>query len=260
MTNRNDLPSLIAATAVLVAILLGSFVLAALYLTGDDDAEAEPPRRLGGSGLACQLPDECRVPSAALTRAYSDTAACDGSSARVCLVPMGDVPKDLVDAIVVHYQREYGLVVHVVKPISLPTGFERNTQLEESKLHLFMLDAYPRYAVDKQVTLIGILPVDIYLAGQQWPWGFGRLRGEPKPGGGTDYRQAIVSTWRMDPRNLGEPANASLRNERVIKLLSKYIAMAYYDLPLSSDPTSVTFNNITDVDDLDRVDEHIPIR
>jgi hypothetical protein len=64
----------------------------------------------------------------------------------------------------------------------------------------------------------------------------------------------------MDPRNLGERPDTDLRNERVIKLLSKYIAMAYYNLPLTNDPTSVTYNNITDVDDLDRVSERIPGR
>jgi predicted Zn-dependent protease len=259
MSQREDLPSVILTAAVLVAVLVGSFVFAATQLTGNESDEAGF-RRSTTAGLACQLPDDCRVPSQALTRAYGDTTACDGTGARVCLVPMGDVSKDLVDAIVAHYRSEYGLAIHVAKPISLPTGFERATQLEESRLHKYMLDAYPKLAGDKNVTLIGILPVDIYLRGQQWEWGFGRLRGEPGTGGGIDYRQAIVSTWRMDPRNLGERPDTELRNQRVIKLLSKYIAMAYYNLPLTNDPTSVTYNNITDVDDLDRVSERIPGR
>jgi hypothetical protein len=255
---ENELTSVLLAAGTLVLVLLGSLVLAATYLMDDGGravtaTEAHLPR--------CRLADECRMASAELRRAYPDAQACDGAGARVCLVPMGDVPKDLVDAIVAHYRNEYGLPILVARPLDLRPGFDRRSQLEESLVHRYMYDAYREYAVDRSVTLIGILPVDLYLADQSWEWGFGRLRGEPRAGvpGAIDYRQGIISIYRMDPRNWGQPADDSLRDDRVMKMLSKYIALAYYDLPLSSDPTSVTYSNITGLGDLDRVSERIPV-
>ncbi|MGE0057985.1 MAG: hypothetical protein AB7T32_08375 [Dehalococcoidia bacterium] len=63
----------------------------------------------------------------------------------------------------------------------------------------------------------------------------------------------------MDPRNSGGDPDTKLRDERLLKLLSKYIAHAHYDLPLSDDPTSVTYFNVNSISALDRVNERIPV-
>ncbi|MGE0057986.1 MAG: hypothetical protein AB7T32_08380 [Dehalococcoidia bacterium] len=113
---NDNLPSILLAAGTLILVLLGSLAIAASYMGGNDDpipAATVAVQR----GPECQEPDECRIASAALRRAYNDPNACDGAGARVCLVPMGDVSKELVDAIVAHYRRQYGLVVHVAQPL-----------------------------------------------------------------------------------------------------------------------------------------------
>lgn len=253
---ESALQSIIMAAATLVAVLAVSLLLADRYLA-DEDLEAPAAARRD-----CLAFDGCRAASEELKRAYNDPNACDGAGARVCLVPMGDVPKDIVDGLVAHYKKDYGLTVHVAKPLDLRTGFDRRTQLEESLVHSYLYGAYRKYAIDKAVTLIGLVPVDLYLENRpNASWGFGRLRGEPRTDGiGIDYREGIISIYRMDPRNWGLPADDDLRDERIRKMVSKYIAHAYYDLPLSNDPSSVTFNNIAGLTELDSVNEHMPVR
>lgn len=43
-------------------------------------------------------------------------------------------------------------------------------------------------------------------------------------------------------------------------MVSKYIGIWYYDLPVSSDPESAMFNNILGVRDLDKMIEPLPVQ
>ena len=52
-------------------------------------------------------------------------------------------------------------------------------------------------------------------------------------------------------------------DERVLsrtrKLVTKYLGLMFYGLPLSDDPTSPMFGNILSVGDLDRMEEVLPV-
>jgi hypothetical protein len=63
----------------------------------------------------------------------------------------------------------------------------------------------------------------------------------------------------MDPRTYGLKGDDDLRNERALKMVSKYIAPMHYDIPLSDNPRSVTYRMIGGLSDLDRIDAHIPV-
>ena len=255
MPNDNDsLKSILLAAATLVAVLVGSFLLASTYLT-EDKAEAVALER------DCLAFDGCRAASEELKAAYSDPDACQGAGARVCLVPMGDIPKDTVDMLVEHYRKTYALTIQVARPLDLRLGFDRDTQLEESLVLEQLWASYRRYGNDRSVTLIGLVPVDIY-AGYvpSRPWSFGRLRGGTPPGGAIEYWGGIISIFRLDPLNAGLPPDDALRDARLRKLVSKYIAFSYFDLPVTNDPRLVTSNLESSLEHLDMVDERIPLR
>ncbi|HLG11563.1 MAG TPA: hypothetical protein VI876_07375, partial [Dehalococcoidia bacterium] len=82
-----------------------------------------PPRQDSHSrGPVCADSNACRRPSPELRAAYTNPRACAGTGRRLCLVPIGDVPKDLVDHLVEYYQAEYGLSLHVVPAVELTPG------------------------------------------------------------------------------------------------------------------------------------------
>ena len=255
MQNEGSLQSVLIAAATLVLVLVGSFLLAMSYLIEDEPA-AEASRQQD-----CRAFDACRVASADLKAAYADPNACEGAGARVCLVPMGDVPKDVIDMLVEHYRKSYALTVHVARPLDLRQGFDRDGQLEESLVLEQLRSAYSQYAGDRSVTMIGLVPVDLYSGSMpSSSWSFGRLRGQALPGVPVEYYGGVISLYRMDPRNSGLPPDDALYYSRLRKFVSKYIALGYFDLPISNDPLSVTSNRISDLAELDRVDERIPIR
>lgn len=70
-----------------------------------------------------------------------------------------------------------------------------------------------------------------------------------------DRRVAVVSYARMDPKNLGEPADAEVLQSRLRKMVLKNIGIMYFGLPASGNPRSVLYGNILGVDDLDRMTE-----
>ncbi|HWO72468.1 MAG TPA: hypothetical protein VNN21_02830 [Dehalococcoidia bacterium] len=246
-----------------VLAFAGALVLLALACGGSllllDGGGTSSRPRLARTAPECLEPTACRRPSAELLAAYGDARACDGTGKRICLVPMGDVAKDLVDHLVDYYRREYDLDLRVLRPLTLQPGFDPGHpgQLEASKLWGLMRAAYPAYAQDRSVVLIGLTPVDMYLATTpQWHWAFGqayRLGNEPA------FRHGVISYFRMDPSNYGLRPDTEKRNQRLRKMMNKYVAITYYGMRMSSDPKSVLYDDIGGLDDLDRMNERIPL-
>ncbi|HEY7679844.1 MAG TPA: hypothetical protein VIC04_04940, partial [Terriglobia bacterium] len=217
-------------------------------------AEGDPP----APALNCLAPDSCRQPTLSLLGLTGLNAKnCEGSGRRVCLVPLGEVPADLVLHLVDYYDSEYELELRVLPSVPLESGFDRDQQLEADGLHWVLERTYPEQFYDPDVVLIGLTSIDIYTAHTpEWSWFFGatyRAPADELP------RQAILSAFRMDPVNWGGRRNDALRDKRVRTLMNKYIAMTYYGLPLNDNPRSVLFRQITSLQTLDGIDERIPV-
>jgi predicted Zn-dependent protease len=241
MRENETLPAVLAFLGGLV-ILAGALAAYLAFVHKDTD----------GSNGDCLNPNACREATPEFAAAYSDVRACEGREQRVCLVPLGEVPKDLVDHLVAYYRDEYDLTLHVLPAVELEPGFDsdRPGQLAAEYLQVMYTDAYGQYVGDPNVLLIGLTAIDIYTPDKpQWRWFFGYL----------DDRSAVISSFRMEPENWGKRTNDALRNRRVRTLMNKYIAMGYYGLPLNDDRHSVLFRLIGGLDILDGIDERIPV-
>ena len=68
-------------------------------------------------------------------------------------------------------------------------------------------------------------------------------------------RFAVVSSARLDPVNLGEPANDELLERRLRKIVLKNIGILYYWLPTNYNPNSALYDDVNSVEDIDKMGE-----
>jgi len=176
-------------------------------------------------------------------------ASCEGSERRVCFVPLGQVDSDLVRNLVKYYWDEYGLEIGLLTPSAIPadmTNLHRK-QIDGESLADYMGTLFPADFDDPNVALIGLTPLDLYAKDRDWNFelGFANWAAQSR---------AVVSTYRM---HLG--TFCMVDDERVFsrtrKLVTKYIGLMLYGLPLSDDPTSPMYGNILRVTDLDKMGE-----
>ena len=211
----------------------------------------------------CLNPNDCLEPSPALVAAYNDAGACAPTLAdglRLCLALLGDVHPELVAHVVDYYESEHGLAIRVLPPLAIPQELLPIVEPQYSADWLMELvrDAYPAESMDADVRLIALTAVDIWLEGRtRWSWAFGQL--SSPPGRGQGYVHGIISVYRMDSRSWGPFYSEDAFYGRVRKMMNKYVAVTYFGLPMSSDPTSVTYNNILSVRDLDLMADRIPV-
>ncbi len=180
--------------------------------------------------------------------------SCDGSGKRVCLVPLGAVPPGLIEQLVGYYRDQYGLNVTVLTPASVPGNIANplRGQIDAPTLARYVGKLFPEAYGDPNVVLIGITPLDLYDATSHFRYVFGIKSSPANP-------KAIISTFRMDPETYSEPPNDALLYSRGRKLLTKYIGLLYYGLAPSSDPQSPLYDSILGPDDLDNMQEPLPV-
>ncbi|HEU4758769.1 MAG TPA: hypothetical protein VFT91_02190, partial [Dehalococcoidia bacterium] len=180
--------------------------------------------------------------------------SCAGSDKRVCLVPLGQVSPALVEHLVDHYTDRYGLAVQVLTPSDIPRDMVHpgRQQIDAATLIEYMGAVFPDAYSDPKAVLIGLTPLDLYDQTSHFRFVFG-IKGTPAE------PQAVVSTFRMNPETYRERANEDLLFSRARKLVSKYIGLLYYGLPPSDDPRSPMFDAILGLDDLDHMQEPLPV-
>ena len=180
-------------------------------------------------------------------------ASCAGSGRRVCFVPLGQVDPELVRNLVQYYRDEYGLEIGVLTPSAVPAGMTNpdREQIDGESLSEYAGRLFPADFANPNVALIGLTPLDLYAEDRNWYFQLGNATWAPQA-------HAVVSTYRMHLGTL-----YLVEDERVLsrtrKLVTKYLGLMFYDLPLSDDPTSPMFDNILGVSDLDRMGEVLPV-
>jgi predicted Zn-dependent protease len=161
--------------------------------------------------------------------------------------PFDDFPRDSTERLVAHYRAKYGIEATVLEPASVDPGAwdEQRRQLVAEEVIGSLKASHPSVVADPGAVVIGLVTKDVYIRGRtDWAWAFG-LRSEG--------RFAVVSTARMSwPEGLAEDDQVA---NRLRKMLSRYIGLLYFGLPMSGDPGSVLYESLGGVDDLDRMGE-----
>lgn len=174
--------------------------------------------------------------------------SCVDSDDRVCIAPLGLVSPELVRHLVDHYQDQYGLTVSVLTPSAIPERL-LNGERAQVDAHDLLTLIQAKFGQNPGTVVIGLTSVDMYISTQDWRYAFGLL----------DDFNGVISTIRMNSASYGEESNPDLLSSRARKLVSKYIGLLHYGLPLSSDPESAMYNNILGPGDLDRITEPLPV-
>jgi predicted Zn-dependent protease len=170
-------------------------------------------------------------------------------SAKLYLVPIGDVSMEEINDLASHYRQKFGITVEVLpqlKPDETVIDSTRHQLIAENLVQL-MLHYDSDYRLDPADVLIGITGQDIYPKSQDWEFCFG-WRVE-------ESRAAVVSTARMDLHYLGEPAGQATLRQRLRKVVTKDIGILFYGKDASDNPRSVLYNGIMGIQELDRVTE-----
>jgi YD repeat-containing protein len=165
-------------------------------------------------------------------------------AAKAYLVPLGRLTWVRLHALADYYRHQYGLDVAVTAPVPLDaSAFDpRRGQFVAESLIVLMRRAAGPLAEDPSAVLIGITQQDMYIARRvDWRWAF-------------SYRTsnaAVVSSARMRPFLGGLRGQQPLVQTRARKMVTKNLGILVYRLPPSRDPSSVLFDRIAGVDDLD---------
>ena len=95
---------------------------------------------------------------------------------------------------------------------------------------------------DGRAVVIAITEEDLYTGESEWV--FGRW---------TPARVAVVSYARMDPQSFGLEADPALLSTRLQRIVTRYIGKLYFDLPWSSDATSLLYSDLRSISGIDKL-------
>jgi len=253
MPNPIDLKRL----AVSLAIVMALFWTAAC---GGDKAApgiaVSPTATTGATPLRTETPAAsptiAPVPAASTAAPTPAVATRAGSVRQLRLVPFDDFSPALLTRLQRYFQDTYGLQVTVAPSIAVPVTALDNARQQVIAERLLDAVASASPAAGSRDVSIALTEYDMMIADKpEWRFGFS-LRNEAGA-------IAVISTARMDPANYGLPRDDELLFRRVLKMVSKSVGILYYGLPVSADPTSVMYNNILSVDDLDQMGERLPV-
>ncbi|HEY6972173.1 MAG TPA: DUF6531 domain-containing protein [Candidatus Angelobacter sp.] len=136
-----------------------------------------------------------------------------------------------------YYHEKFKLDITVLPQTALKTSscVPQRKQCVAEEVIQDMQRAYPKIADDPESVMIALTDEDLFARSS--PNFTYSLR--------DGYHAGVVSTRRMDPAFWGEPPNETAGLASTRQMLTKYIAMLYFHLPVSYDPTSILYQPLT---------------
>lgn len=162
----------------------------------------------------------------------------------VYLIPFQLLPAEPLDWAPAYYEAKFGVHVTVL-PADSPsceTQDPQRHQLDAKKCLDLLLRSHPDLANDPSAILIGITSRDMNISSFNWKYAVNYRR---------DDRLAIVSVARVQLPSFLNRWNPEWRHSRLQKMITKNLVMLYFDLPLSSDYTSMLSGAVSSGDDVD---------
>ena len=162
----------------------------------------------------------------------------------VYFAPIGDFPREKVEALVVHYQAKYDLTVEIAPPIAVPSDAldTGRHQLGADRL-LDAIWASDTAVADPEAVIIGLTDQDMYIEDLDWRYAYAFRS--------NNGLHAVISTARFNAYR----ADEARQMQRLRKMITKNLGFLYYGLGSSQDPGSVMYGQIMGPDDLDAVSE-----
>lgn len=165
---------------------------------------------------------------------------------QVFVLPLG-YTEDSLDWAPRYYKGRFGIDVSVLPPVPVDAGLIDATrgQLDSEKCagEFFRLK-YLDIVRDPSTILIAVTSADMYIPSLGWSYGENYRQ---------DGRFAVVSSARLHPRYIFDKLNPEYLNSRLQKLLTKNIALLYFDLPMSSDVSSLMSGGVLSGEELDQM-------
>lgn len=210
----------------------------------------------GADCYGAKLPD-CLGVNAELDARAADPMECQRPEPRLCLVPVGYVRTDVIDAIVRFHKDSRGLDALILPSIPITTQMidQKTSQVIDIEVRSAMDSVYGVVNATPSA-FIAITPVDMKPKSGEYAWLFGVRYGTK----GSNNR-GVFSYFRMQnvPPYDGRPLTAELLAERVAKYTARYTALLYYRYPLGDNIAYLNYRDMFGFSDLDAMGMQWPI-
>lgn len=224
------------------------------WLETDPFGEWEDP--FEGADCYGEALADCLQTNPELDDLAADPALCQGDEARVCLVPVGHVRRDVVDSVIAFHRETRGIDIVVLPGLPVDEA-HIDTATSQGLADLILEDVFDHYLVEaSSSTLIAVTPMDLRPADDSLGWYFGFRNG----GDYTGHQHGIFSYFRManvEPYD-ARPLDAALLFERVNKYFGRYVASLYLRYPLESNLDFLNYDVVWGFSDLDAMGSEWP--
>lgn len=151
---------------------------------------------------------------------------------KLYLVPLDLDPSEALDWAPAFYSAKFGIDVKVLPPLQADESLVdvRRHQLDSEKCLDYLRKKLPDIAGDPSGILIAVTSRDIFIRSLRWAYAE-NFR--------DNQRFAIVSSARLKPPAFLAKRNPEWFASRLQKMLTKNIALLYFDFPKSNDYTSL---------------------
>lgn len=244
MMSQDDSSRLNWVAAIFPCLAIGlavtSYVIGLRYFVSD-----EPLRQAfaADTRLPCEGATESCLEASLVENGVLE---CPDGERHVCIKPLGNVDPRLLNDLVDYFDDEYGLEISVMYSSSVGSYLVNASRQQIDGADLIEIVELNR-EVSPSSVIIGLTPIDLYTRDRDWYFELGERGDYNDPVG-------VISTFRM---NIVADYDLVLR--RAEKMLERYIGQLYYGFELSDDDRSPLRSSILSVDDLDEIEDPLPV-
>ncbi|HEY2362685.1 MAG TPA: hypothetical protein VGK36_16305, partial [Candidatus Angelobacter sp.] len=136
-----------------------------------------------------------------------------------------------------YYANKFGIQIFILPEVKLAPSacVPQRHQCIAEEIMGAMVNAYSDIARNPESVMIALTDEDIFPKALGWEFTYSLH----------SARIGVVSTRRMDPAFWGDRPDNEIRLASTKQMLTKYVALEYFHLPESFDPTSVLFSPLT---------------
>lgn len=207
--------------------------------TPDPTSEATP----APEATTTPEPTDAAAPEVTPTsEAAAAEIPCEGSGPRVCLVPLAGFDETLARSLA-RYLADLDIPAFSAPAVALeftdldPLRSQLPAEVAESRINA----AYPTAVADPDVTVIGLTDFDIFIEARTFKWVFGMRGGE----------SLVISSARMAEEAWGRDHDDALSDERLRKMLLRYVGLFHLGLEENQSPLTVLYEHLDGVTQLD---------